>query len=164
VGDYGPYLRKVDRARVAATARAAEHERQRVAAYQAGLEQGRVQAETAAAFLTRELEDFARDTPCTKIRLNDRDHALAMVEHVLETAGVRTEPYACPVCPRQLFGRGRFWHVRTVADPAERARRDRLKRGAVGKEEADRQLRNRLDPDQVASLRARATPGAQGTP
>jgi hypothetical protein len=147
-------------ARVAQAAQAAARVRERDQAYARGFAEGQVAAQTAAAFLTRELEDFDRAVPCAKIRLNDREHAELMAEHVLETAGVRTEPYACPVCPRQLFGRGRFWHVRTIDDPAERARRDRLRNGMVGKREADRQLRNRLAPEQVELLRSRT----QGEP
>jgi hypothetical protein len=145
----------VHQARVAAAAQAAERERQRLAAYQAGLEQGRKEAQTAAAFLTRELEQIRRDVPCTKIRLNDREHAEKMVEHVLETAGVRTEPYACPVCPRQLFGRGRFWHVRTIDDPAERRRKGRVMSGKVDRQVRERQLGRRLPPETVELLRAK---------
>lgn len=142
-------------ARVAAAAKAAEYERQRVAAYQAGLEQGRKQAEIGAAFLARELERVNRAVPCIKVRLNDREHAAQMVAHVLETAGVQTEPYPCPVCPRQLFGRGRFWHVRTVADPQEQERKRKVMKGDVGREARERQLRSRLAPDQLELLRAK---------
>lgn len=116
-------------------------------------------ARLRAEFEARDrLADMLTATPrtqaCTKIRLNDREHSEAMVAHVLETAGVRTEPYPCPVCPRQLFDRGRFWHVRTIDDPAERAKRDAAKKGKA-KRSPDR-LALRLDPEQVRLMRERA--------
>jgi hypothetical protein len=94
-----------------------------------------------------------RGEECEKVRLNDRGHAEAMVAHVLETAGVRTEPYPCPVCPRQLFGRGKFWHVRTINDPEEKARRDAMRNGRA--RPSPSRLGARLDPEQVQAMRER---------
>lgn len=146
-------------AATAAMQAATAHRAEREAAYVQGLADGRAEAlrEEPLVVPTGELARLLAATPrgeeCTKVRLNDREHAEAMVGHVLETAGVRTEPYACPVCPRQLFGRGRWWHVRTVNNPAERARRDRVKRG--GARSSD-QLARRLAPEQIQLLKERA--------
>lgn len=146
--------------RTAAIRTASERRTEREAAFVAGVEQGRAEAlrEGPPVMATDELARLLTPTPrgeeCTKVRLNDREHAEAMVDHVLETAGVRTEPYACPVCPRQLFDRGKFWHVRTIRDPVEQAKRDAAKAHRAPKS-PDR-LALRLDPEQVRLMNARA--------
>lgn len=110
--------------------------------------------------LAEKLTATPRGEECVKVRLNDREHAEAMVAHVLETSGVQTEPYPCPVCPRQLFDRGRYWHVRTVDDPAERAKRDAVKNGKA-KGRPDR-MALRLSPEQRALMYERARAGTPG--
>jgi hypothetical protein len=149
------------RERIAAATRvAAECRAEREAAFVAGVAQGRAEAlrdgppVEATGELARLLTATPRNGSCEKVRLNDREHAVLMAAHVLETAGVRTEPYACPVCPRQLFNRGRFWHVRTINDPAERAKRDAVKNGRA-KRGPDR-LARRLPPEQIRLLNERA--------
>lgn len=155
--------RRVEHALHAATVRAAaarqvEHD----AAFAAGLAMGRAEVVEAGppVELSPELERLLTATPrgeeCVKTRLNDREHAVAMVAHVLETSRVRTEPYQCPACPRQLFGRGRWWHVRTVNDPAERAKRDAMKNGTA-KGSPDR-MALRLSPEQRALLYGKVKP------
>jgi hypothetical protein len=146
--------------RTAAMRAAAERRAEREAAFTEGVAVGRAEAlrdgppVVATGELARLLTATPRDEACTKIRLNDREHAEAMVAHVLETSGVRTEPYRCPVCPRQMFDRGLFWHVRTIDDPAERAKRDAMKNGK-SKGRPDR-LALRLDPEQIRLMNERA--------
>jgi hypothetical protein len=146
--------------RTAAMRTAAEYRAEREAAYAQGVADGRAEAlrdgppVVATGELAALLTATPRDGTCTKIRLNDHAHAEAMVAHVLETSGVRTEPYTCPVCPRQLFDRGRFWHVRTIDDPAEQAKRDAMKNGKA-KGRPDR-LALRLPPEQIRLMNERA--------
>lgn len=139
--------------RVAALAAATERRRERDEAFEAGREHGRREGHDEVADLLQRLEAASTPTNCTKIRLNDEEHAKAMVRDLLETTGVHTEPYPCGVCPRQLFGRGRFWHVRTINDPAQKLLRDQVRRGHGKK---GRRLALRLTPEEIQTMKDRA--------
>ena len=147
--------------RAEAIATGAARAQEREEAYARGVADGRAEAlregppVAALEEVARLLTPTSRDERCAKVRLNDREHAEAMVVHVLETAGVRTEPYPCPMCPRQLFGRGKFWHVRTIDSTAEKVKRDQVKRGQ-SQGHPDR-LALRLPPEKIQELRGRAS-------
>lgn len=144
--------------RTAAMRSTAERAREREDAYAQGFADGRAEVlqdgPPVPESLVRLLTAAPRNGSCDKVRLNDREHAELMVAHVLETTRVRTEPYQCPTCPRQLFGRGKWWHVRTVDNPTERAKRDRLRAGQ-GPRSPER-LALRLPPEQIQLLNERA--------
>jgi hypothetical protein len=143
--------------RVAALAAAAERRREREQAFEEGRRQGHTEGQRQARLLLEEFEQASSATTCAKIRLNDEAHAQDMVRHVMETAGVRTEPYPCPKCPRQMFGRGRFWHVRTIDNPGEKALRDQVRRGEMPRKG---RMALRLSPEQIQIMKQRARPAA----
>lgn len=61
------------------------------------------------------LSQPARQPPCTKIQLRDREEAVAMAREVERNTGCgEMEPYRCKVCLRHPFTGAYYWHIRHI--------------------------------------------------
>lgn len=113
---------------------AAANVRHRAAAAEWAVELRRVRRGEAAAHraLSKAFEP-APGEDCVKVRLRDRDEAVAFARHVESSTGGEwgaLAGYRCKLCPRQPVSGARFWHVgnvdqemRSGRETAERARK-----------------------------------------
>lgn len=94
---------------------------------------------------------------CTKVRLRDRDEAWEFAQRVAADSGqdiARFKVYACPLCPRQPVGVGRFLHI-TNGQNAQQRSEARI-RNAARRDRGGTALGDRIDSSIIDRLRREA--------